>query len=190
MALTISVHEDCDILQLDVETAFLHASVQEQVSLITPPDYGSADVATGLPDLMKLKRSLYGLRRNLRNWLNGINDSLKGMGFTPTTGPCVYTFGTSDTSSMRTLYVDDLLLLGGNTPVLKELKRKLTERFTMTDMGYVSLFLGMQITRERQAGTLTTSQEYCTKPILARLGMCRRLLLLFLLLRLLRRQRR
>ena len=169
---------------------FLNASVHEEVFVKTPPGYGSANVATALPPVMKLKKSIYG-RQSPRDWFNTIKDSHKDMGFTSsTTGPCVCTFGTSDTSSMRTLYVDDLLLLGGNTPVLKELKRKLTERFTMTDMGYVSLFLGMQITRERQAGTLTTSQEYCTKPILARLGMCRRLLLLFLLLRLLRRQRR
>ena len=143
MALTIAVHEDCYVLQLDVQTAFLHLSVQEQVFFKTPPDYGSADVATGLPYFMKLKRGLYGLRRNPRNWFNGVSDSLKGMGFTSTTGPCVYTFGTRDTSSILTLYVDNLLLLGGNTPVLKELKRKMMERFTMTDMGYVSLVLDM-----------------------------------------------
>ena len=80
-------------------------------------------------------------------------------------------FGTSDTISILTLYVDDLLLLGGNTPVLQELKRKLMNRFTMTDMGDVSLVLGMQITRDREAGTLTISQEHYTKSILVRFGM-------------------
>ena len=128
MALTIAVHEDWEVLQLDVETAFLDASVQEEVFAKTPPVYGSADGAPELAHLMKLKMSLYELRRSPRNWFNTINDSLKGMGSTSTTGPCVYAFGTSDTSSIPTLYVDDLLLLGGNTPVLKELKRKLIER--------------------------------------------------------------
>ncbi|CAM9240447.1 unnamed protein product [Laminaria digitata] len=70
-------------------------------------------------------------------------------------------------------YLDDLLLLGGNTPVLKELKRKLMERFTMTDMGDVSLVLGIHIARNREAGTLTTSQEDNTNSILARFGMAR-----------------
>ena len=41
----------------------------------------------------------------------------------------------------------------------------------MTDMGDVSLVLGMQITRYREAGTLTISQEHYTKTILARFGM-------------------
>ena len=47
------------------------------------------------------------------------------------------------------------------------------ERFTTTDMGHVSLVLGMQITRDREARTLTISQEHYTKSILARFGMAR-----------------
>ena len=39
-----------------------------------------------------------------------------------------------------TLYVDDLLLLGGNALLLDMLK-KLMRRFRMTDMGNVSLVL-------------------------------------------------
>ena len=95
------------------------------------------------------------------------------MGFTSTTGPCVYTFGNGDTSCILTLYVGDLVVLGGNTPVLKELKRKLMEWFTMTDMAEVSLAVGMQITRDREAGTLTISEEHYTKSILVRFGMAR-----------------
>ena len=172
MALAIAAHENWEVLQLDVQAAFLNASVQEEVYVKTPPGYGSVDAATGLPQVMRLKKSLYGLRQSPRNWFNTINDSLQDMGFTPTTSdPCVYIFGTSETFSILTLYVDDLLLLGGNTPVLQELKRKLMDRFTITDMGDVSLVLGMQITRDREAGTLTISQEHYTKSILARFGM-------------------
>ena len=55
MPLTIAVHEDWKVLQLDARTAFLNASVQEEVSVETTSGYGSADVATGLPHLMKSK---------------------------------------------------------------------------------------------------------------------------------------
>ena len=41
----------------------------------------------------------------------------------------------------------------------------------MSDLGDVSLVLGMQITRDRKKGTLTISQEDYTKSILARFGM-------------------
>ena len=112
MALAIAAHEDWEVLQLDVQTAFLNASVQEEVYVETPPGLGSVDVATGLPHVMKLKKSLYGPRQSPRNWFNTINDSLRYMGFTSSTSdPYVYTFGTSDTFSKLTLYVDNLLLL-------------------------------------------------------------------------------
>ena len=81
-----------------------------------------------------------------------------------TTGSCVYTFATSDTSSILTLYVDDLLLLEGNTPVLKELKRKVMERFTMTQMGDVSLVLGIKISRDREAATLRSVKNTTLSP--------------------------
>ena len=45
------------------------------------------------------------------------------------------------------------------------------DQFKMTDMGDVSLVLGMQVTRDRQGETLTISQENYTKSILERLGM-------------------
>ena len=44
------------------------------------------------------------------------------------------------------------------------------ETFNVTDMGDVSLVLGMQITRDREKTTLTISEEY-TKSILERFGM-------------------
>ena len=40
----------------------------------------------------------------------------------------------------------------------------------MTSMGNVSLVLGMQITRNREAGTLKIGQEHHTKSILPRFG--------------------
>ena len=46
-------------------------------------------------------------------------------------------------------------------------------KFKMTDMGDVSLMLGMQITRDWEKKTLTISQEY-TKSILERFGMTNR----------------
>ena len=45
------------------------------------------------------------------------------------------------------------------------------DQFKMTDMGDVSLVLGMQVTRDRKYKTLTISQENYTKSILERFGM-------------------
>ena len=57
MALAIAAHEDWEVLQLDVQTAFLNASVEEEVYVETPPGLGSVDVATGLPHVCLLYTS-------------------------------------------------------------------------------------------------------------------------------------
>ena len=120
---------------------------------------------------MKLKKSLYELRRSPRNWFNTIDDSLRDIGFTATASdPCVYIFRSDDNLSVLTMYVDDLLLLRGNTPLLTDLKTQLIGRFAMTDTEDVSMVPSMQITRDREAKTLTISQEHYAKSVLARFG--------------------
>lgn len=110
----------------------------------SPPGYESLDATTGLPHVIKLKKSLNGLRQSPSKWFNTVDDSLKEMRSTAiTSDPCVYPFGSDDTLSILTMYVDDLLFLGGNSPLLNHLKRQLMDRFAMTDMGNVSLVLGM-----------------------------------------------
>ena len=76
-----------------------------------PPGYETLDATTGRPKVMKLKKSLYGLRQSPCNWFNTIDDSLRDMRFTVTASdPCVYIVDVDDNISILTMYVDDLLL--------------------------------------------------------------------------------
>ena len=64
----------------------------------------------------------------------------------------VYTYSECGAIYILTLYVDDVLLLGKDVLVLRQIKQKLMSRFSMTDMGDVSLVLGMSIARDREKG--------------------------------------
>ena len=59
-------------------------------------------------------------------------------------------------------------------PKVSDLKSQLMDRFSMTDMGDVSKVLGVQVTRVREAKTLTISQEHYARSALARSGMAER----------------
>ena len=142
MALAVAASDDKEVFQLDVQTAFPDADVQEEVHVNTPPGYESLDDTTGCPNVMKLKHSLYGLRHSPRNRSNTIDASLRDMGFTATApDPCVYIFSSDDSLGILTMCTEDLLLLGRDTPLLMD----------------VSMVLGMQITREREATSMTIS---------------------------------
>ena len=71
--------------------------------------------------------------------------------------PCVYVYEDENGSTVLTLYVDDVLLLGANKQLLDKLKKQLMDRFEMADMGDVSRVLGMNVTRDREGGTITRS---------------------------------
>lgn len=63
-----------------------------------------------------------------------------------------------------TLYVDDVLLAGGNKPTLEILKGKLINRFKKT--WATCLVLGMQVTRKIQARSVVITQKYYIRGLL------------------------
>ena len=60
-----------------------------------------------------------------------------------------------------TLDVDGILITGKDEKVVGLLKKALTNRLAMTDMGEVSLILVMKVTRDNEQRTLSSSQEDC-----------------------------
>ena len=48
------------------------------------------------------------------------------------------------------LYVDDMLLVGNNMDLIKEVKQQLSSKFNMKDLGPTNFILGMEIERDRE----------------------------------------
>ena len=79
---------------------------------------------------------------------------------------CVYIYSEGGAIYVLTLYVDDVLLLGKDRKGLERIKWKLMGRFSMTDMGDVSLVFGMEVTHDRTKGTVAITQENYVKSLL------------------------
>ena len=185
MVLVTAVEFDRDILQLDVQTAFLNANVEEEVHVKTAPGYENQDKKTGVPLVMRLRKSMYGLRQSPKNWHSTIDTYVMKIDFKPLkSDPCVCVYYTDDDSinnstantsrkpeAILTIYDDDLMLAGGDKAMLKMLKEKLISHFATTDMGEISLILGMQVTLNHENGTLTISQADYTRSALKKYGM-------------------
>ena len=121
---------------------------------------------------MQLRKSLYGLKQAGRAWYSKIDAVLLEVGFTRlVTDHCVYSLRKADLIILIALYVDDLLLLSNFLDKLNEMKRVLSRRFDMKDLGEVDYILGIQVERNRKARTLTISQREYVKKVLERYGM-------------------
>ena len=124
--------------------------------------YGKSRV----PFVTKVKKSLYDLRQSPKNWFSTMDDHLSNTGFRSLkSGSCVSVFEDKTRTAILTLYVDDILLLGNSKQLLGNLKKQLKDRFEMTDLGDVSKVLGMNVTRDRENGTITIDQNDYTGKI-------------------------
>ena len=68
------------------------------------------------------------------------------------------------------IYVDDLLIIGSNKEKIRDLKKRLGERFDIKDLGPATCFLGIQIERNREAGTLILHQKDYIEKLLEKFG--------------------
>jgi hypothetical protein len=101
-------------------------------------------------------------------WYGVIQAFLKSLGFAPTIAdPSV--FVSEDQSTSVCVYVDDILLIGPEEVYLQALKNRSKERFKMTDLGHISHYLGMSITRSN--GRISPNQTAYLQAVLDRFGM-------------------
>ena len=78
-------------MQLDYNTAFLNADATEEVYVKMAPRYEEFD-ENGVPLVMRLLKSVYGVRQSPKNWWKTVDEHLVEIGFkSPKSDPCVYT---------------------------------------------------------------------------------------------------
>jgi histone deacetylase 1/2 len=76
--LAISVSRGWSLRQLDVQNAFLHGVLEEEVYIRQPPGY----VDKKAPHhVCKLDKALYGLKQAPRVWYSRLSSQLRRLGF-------------------------------------------------------------------------------------------------------------
>jgi hypothetical protein len=167
--LSLSAHYDFEVHQMDVRTAFLNGDLDVDIYMRQPDGF----VAPGQEELVcKLNKSLYGLKQAGRAWYHKIHHTLPELGFTALhADTCVYILRQSSVLIIIALYVDDLLLFSNSLERLETLKRDLSSRFSMKDLGEAQYILGLQIERDRTARTLSISQREYVRKMLERAGL-------------------
>ncbi|CAI5465766.1 unnamed protein product [Closterium sp. Yama58-4] len=165
--LHIAAHRDYELHSLDFSTAFLQGSLHEEIWLRRPPGFtGSVPPGTQ----WRLQRPVYGLRQAPREWHDTLRTTLAALGFAPSTAdPSL--FLRTDTSLPPfyiLVYIDDLVFATADTAALAHVKSELQRRHTCTDLGELTSYLGLRITRDRARRTITLTQSHMVQQILQR----------------------
>ncbi|CAI7900724.1 unnamed protein product [Closterium sp. NIES-54] len=167
--LHVTAQRDYELHSLDFSTAFLQGSLHEEIWLRRPPGFtGSFPPGTQ----WSLRRPVYGLRNAPREWHDTLRTTLAALGFAPSTAdPSL--FLRTDTSLPPfyiLVYVDDLVFATSDTAGLTHVKSELQKRHTCTDLGELTSYLGLRITRDRARRTITLTQSHMVQQVLQRFG--------------------
>ncbi|GJU14485.1 retrotransposon protein, putative, ty1-copia subclass [Tanacetum coccineum] len=164
-----TAYYDYEIWQMDVKTAFLNGHLSEEVYMEQPEGF----VNPKYPNhVCKLKRSIYGLKQASRQWNKRFDDEIKKFGFTQNPDePCVYLKASGSYVAILILYVDDILLMGNNIPMLQDVKSYLGRSFSMKDLGEAAYILGIKIYRDRSKRLIGLCQSAYIEKILKRFYM-------------------
>ncbi|KAD2804667.1 hypothetical protein E3N88_38044 [Mikania micrantha] len=94
---------------------------------------------------------LHGDLKELVAWNIKLDGVLKHLGFVKCKHePTVYRKGQKEETLIIGVYVDDLLITGGCSEKIREIKKNMEEKFEMTDLGLLSYYLGIQVTQSDQ----------------------------------------
>ncbi|CAI7883367.1 unnamed protein product [Closterium sp. NIES-53] len=69
------------------------------------------------------------------------------------------------------VYVDDLVFATTDMAAMAEVKSELQKRYTCTDLCELRRYLGLQITKDRAARTITLTQSHMVQQVLQRFGL-------------------
>ncbi|CAI7898353.1 unnamed protein product [Closterium sp. NIES-54] len=167
--LHVAAQRDYELHSLEFSTAFFQGSLHEEIWLRHPPGFtGSFPAGTQ----WSLRRPVYGLRWAPREWHDTLRTTLAVLGFAPSTcDPSLFLRTDTTLPPFYVLmYIDDLVFATADTEALAHVKSELQKRQTCTDLGELTSYLGLRITRDRAQRTITLTQSHMVHQVLQRFG--------------------
>ncbi|CAI7888489.1 unnamed protein product [Closterium sp. NIES-54] len=167
--LHVAAQHDYELHSLNFSTAFLQGNLHEEIWLRRPPGF-TRSFSAGTQ--WSLRRPVYGLRQAPRERHDTLRTTLAALGFAPSTAdPSLFLRTDATLSPFYVLvYVDDLVFATADTEALAHVRSKLQKRHTCTDLGELTSYLGLRITRDRAQRTITLTQSHMVQQVLQRFG--------------------
>lgn len=162
MLMQLAVQGNMIVNQMDVKTAYLNADLDCEIFLEQPKGFVKTD-KNGEELVCKLKKSLYGLKQSGRNWNNLLHKCLVEENFVQSQADyCVYTKFEGGSTTIIIFWVDDIIIAASNSLALNRVKKYLSDKFKMKDIGKLAWFLGIEFVFEGDCIRMN-QRMYCEK---------------------------
>ena len=151
---------------MDVKTMFLDRYLEKDFYMEQSLGFTSSD---GDYKVCKLQRSICGLKQASQSWNHHFDEAIKSFDFIKNKEKSyVYKRVSGSTIIFLVLYVDDILLIGNDIPMLTMVKRWLSKKFSMKNLEEASYIFGIKVYRDRPKRMLDLLQKLYIEKVLKR----------------------
>ncbi|CAI7860817.1 unnamed protein product [Closterium sp. NIES-53] len=152
--LDVGARDDMEICSMDVSNEFPQGDLHECIFLRRPPGLHAA-----FPEntVWQLCWHVYDLKQAPREWHAKLFATLGSLGFSASHSDACLFLRSSPCRFFIMVYVDDMILLADSKADMEQMKQQLQQRLKCKDLGDLTHYLGMAITRDRPARTITLS---------------------------------
>ncbi|KAG5672409.1 hypothetical protein PVAND_002540 [Polypedilum vanderplanki] len=158
LLLAVSGRRKYYVKQFDIKTAFLNGELKEEIYLKQPPGYEINN------QVLRLKKSLYGLKQAARVWNQTIHQVLIQDGFIQSQADmCFYIKNLDNKSCYLIIHVDDILIAGSDLEIISQTQATLSKHFQVKDLGTVKFFLGIAINQDEEGNFFINQENYIKK---------------------------
>jgi hypothetical protein len=147
-----------DLQQIDIKMAFLHGVLPEEETMFMEQPSGFE--VPGKEDwVMKLTKSIYGMKQASRVWNQTFHKAVKSWGFERLPCEwCVYHHQSSTGTIIFVVHVDDIVSAASSPAENDAFKAFLRLQWEINDLGPAKFTLGIAISRDLEAKTISISQ--------------------------------
>nr|GEV85998.1 hypothetical protein [Tanacetum cinerariifolium] len=145
------------VYQMDVKSAFLYGTIEEEVYVCQPPEFEDPD---HLDKVYKVVKTLYGLHQAPRAWYETLanylleNDFQRGK-----IDQTLFIKRQKGDILLVQIYVDDIIFGSTNKDLRKSFEKLMKDKFQMSSIGELTFFLVLQV-KQKKDGIFISHDKY------------------------------
>ncbi|GJT26314.1 putative ribonuclease H-like domain-containing protein [Tanacetum coccineum] len=145
------------VYQVDVKSAFLYGTIDEEVYVSQPPGF----VDPKFPKkVYKVEKALYGLHQAPRAWYATLSTFLLKSGYgRGTIDKTLFIKKDKNDIMLVQVYVDDIIFGSTKRSWCDEFEALMKSKFQMSSMGELTFFLGLQV-KQKEDGIFISQDKY------------------------------
>ncbi|KAL8098141.1 hypothetical protein AgCh_031060 [Apium graveolens] len=155
--LAFAAFSNFKVYQMDVKSAFLNGTLDEEVYVDQPPGFEDPD---HLDFVYFLFKAIYGLKQSPRKWYDTLSAFLIQNGFIRgVIDKTLFSKKYKNDTILVQVYVDDIIFGSTNDSLRKRFAKLMHNKFEMSMMGELKFFLGLQV-NQRLDGIFICQSKY------------------------------